>query len=76
MVFTREENMKLSFEYLIKELKCYYGMNGSDSRMVGFYSDQHIKLREKADNFNMINIADKYYDMIDDLIYKIAGGEE
>ena len=76
MVFTREKNMELAFEYLIKELKCYYGMNGSNYKMVGFYSDQHIKLREKADNFNMINIADKYYDMIDDLIYKIAGGEE
>jgi hypothetical protein len=76
MVFTREENMKMTFENLIKELKCYYGMNGSNYKMVGFFSNQHIKLRKKATHFNMINIADKYLDTINDLIYKIGGEEE
>lgn len=76
MAFTREENLKLSFEYLIKELKCYYGMNGSNHKMVDFFSNQHIKLRMKSDKLNMINIADKYFDTIDGLIYKIGGGEE
>jgi hypothetical protein len=76
MVFTREENMKLAFEYLIKDLKRHYAMNGSNYKMIVFFNNQHIKLRKKADNFNMINIADKYYDTIDDLINKIGGVEE
>ena len=75
MVFTREENLKMAFEYLIKDLKRHYAMNGSNYKMIDFYSNQHIRLRKKADNFNMINIADKYYDTINDLINKI-GGEE
>ena len=72
MTFTIETVNYMFIEF-IAELKRHYSMNGSDYRMVEFYNNQHLILREKT--YKFINIADKYYDTIDDLIEKI-GGEE
>jgi len=67
------ETINLMFKEFIGELKRHYAMNGSDYRNVDFYNNQHLRLRNKTRKF--IDIADKYYDTIEDLIRKI-GGEE
>ena len=67
--------IEIQFQLFIGELKCYYNMNGSNYKMVDFFMEKHFKLRENAIDLNIINIADKYYDTIDDLIRNISGEE-
>jgi hypothetical protein len=67
--------IEIQFELFIGELNIYYKQYGSNYKMVEIFMDKHFKLRQTSGNLNMINIADKYFDTIDDLIRKI-GGEE
>ena len=75
MAFTRKERVEGVCKELIGDLKRHYAMNGSNYKMVAFFNNQHLRLRKFADKLNMIDIADKYYDTIEDFIRKI-GGEE